>query len=279
MSLQKPYPWQSRPAVMGIINLSHDSFYQPALSQDDLLFQADAMVAAGVDIIDVGAEATNPNVTVCERTDASIQQELECVAAAVHSLKMRFDGLISVDTSQPKVMSEVIAEGADMINDQRALSLPGALAVLQTSDVPVCLMHGLRHARSASTSSNAALLAQVIEDLQSDVDRCSAAGILPARCILDPGFGQGNYGKSCEENFYLLAHLERLVALGYPVLVGWSRKSMIGDVLAQPPAGRLSGSLSAAVIAALNGASILRVHDVKETVDAINIVNMMRSVM
>ena len=273
MSLQKPYPWQSRPAVMGIINLSHDSFYQPALSQDDLLFQADAMVAAGVDIIDVGAEATNPNVTVCERTDASIQQELECVAAAVHSLKMRFDGLISVDTSQPKVMSEVIAEGADMINDQRALSLPGALAVLQTSDVPVCLMHGLRHARSASTSSNAALLAQVIEDLQSDVDRCSAAGILPARCILDPGFG---FGKSLQHNFVLLENLEQMIGLSYPVLAGMSRKSMIGQLLNAPVNERLAGSIACATIAALKGAHIIRVHDVKESVQAVRVVTAMQ---
>ena len=251
---------------MGVINCSPNSFHAPVQNYDEALSQAEAMIQAGAAILDVGGEATNPFVNIeCEAP--SVQAEIDRVALVIDAIKERFDVLVSVDTSRPEVM---LAANADMINDQRALQLPGALEAAIKLDVPVCLMHFFDKRVPGSTSLQVMLM-QIKNDLMAFVKRCELAGIARNKLIIDPGFGQGNYGKSCDENFYLLSHLDQLVALGLPVLSGWSRKSMIGDVLGVTADKRLYGSITAAVISAQKGASILRVHDVAATMDAIKV--------
>lgn len=258
------------PAVMGVINVSPNSFYNPVNTIDAALHAAEAMVSAGVDIIDVGGEATSVNVSI-EKEAPSIQEELDRVVPVIEAIAQRFDLLISVDTSQAQVMHDAVAAGAGMINDQRALRRDGALQVASELTVPICLMHFFKASRKPGSTSLENFLQQVKQELQEAVQRCERAGIKRDRLLIDPGFGQGNYSKNCDENFYLLSHLSQLQEIGLPILVGWSRKSMIGDVLNVPPKDRLYGSISAAVIAAMQGASVIRVHDVKETVDAMKI--------
>ena len=276
-----------KPCVMGVINCSPNSFYHPFSKLHDALVAAAAMVAAGAMIIDVGGEATNPNVDIAADKPA-VQEEIERVVPLIAALKRQCPTvLISVDTSRPAVMRAAVAVGADIINDQRMLREDEALSTVAELQVPVCLMHGFAQPRQAlDLLSPAHLLEKVEQDLQQVVARCLAAGIHQNRIILDPGFGQGNqnekatenyYAKTCNENYYLLANLKELVDMGYPVLVGWSRKSMIGDVLGGVSADkRLYGSLASAAVAALNGAAILRVHDVAETMD---VVKVLRTVM
>ncbi len=261
----------NKPSVMGVINMSPNSFYNPAKNSDDALHQVDAMVKAGANFVDVGGEATNPCVEI-EKEAPSVQQEIDRLLPVIEAIKQRFPILVSVDTSQPKVMRAVLEAGADMINDQRALRVPGAIDIVAQYKVPVCLMHFFNPQREPGSSSHKELLNTICSDLQLAVSRCQSAGVAKDRIIIDPGFGQGNYGKNTAENFYLLAQLQSFCDLGYPVLVGWSRKSMLGDVMGGAPADkRLSGSIAAAVLAAKEGASIIRVHDVAETVDALTV--------
>jgi len=264
------------PAVMGVINASPDSFYNPIKSIDDAIRQAEAMVSAGAAIIDIGGEATNPNLSI-EHDIPSVEQQLDRVIPVIEAISRRFDVLLSVDTSQAQVMRAAIAAGAGMINDQRALREPQALQTAAELAVPVCLMHFFKASRQPGTISLAALLLQIKQELLTAVQRCQQAGIPRQRLLIDPGFGQGSYYcKNCDENYYLLANLSDFKELGLPILVGWSRKSMIGDVLNAPPDNRLYGSIAAAVIALMNGASIIRVHDVKETIHALKIFQAMR---
>lgn len=271
-----------KPSVMGVINCSPNSFYNSFSKLPDAMNAAMAMVEAGVAFIDIGGEATNPKVDIAAEKPA-IKEEIERIVPLIAQIRRRCPKvLISVDTSRPAVMRAAVAVGADLINDQRMLAEPDALATALELQVPVCLMHGFREKRQTlDVISPAHLLEKVAEDLEAAAGRCLAAGIQQNRIILDPGFGQGNqnkqavenyYTKSLAENYYLLAHLNQLTTLGYPLLVGWSRKSMIGDVLNGAPADkRLYGSLACAVVAALNGAAILRVHDVAETMDAVKV--------
>lgn len=258
------------PAVMAIINVSPNSFYHPIHDVNVALREAEAMVSAGAAIIDVGGEATNPNVMI-QRDKPSIQEEIDRVVPVIDAIAKRFDVLISVDTSEAAVMREAVAVGAGMINDQRALRTESALQTAASLAVPVCLMHFFEEPRQPAADKLTSLLSEVKQELLQAVMRCESAGIPRHRLLIDPGFGQGNYGKSCEENFYLLAQLSSFQELGLPILVGWSRKSMIGDVLNAPPRDRLYGSIAAAVISLMKGASIIRVHDVKETVDAMKV--------
>lgn len=255
---------------MGVINVSPNSFYHPVSDVDGALREAEAMVVAGVDIIDVGGEATNLDVLIA-RDAPSIEVELQRVIPVIEAIRQRFDVLVSVDTSQARVMREAVAAGAGMINDQRALRLEDALETVAVMDVPVCLMHFFETTRQPGSCDLSVFLQQVKQELQASVDRCERAGIARDRLLIDPGFGQGNYGKNTEENCYLLDNLNQFQDLGLPILVGWSRKSMIGDILNAPPKDRLYGSIAAAVIAVMRGASVVRVHDVKATVDAIKI--------
>lgn len=260
----------AKPSVMGVINMSPDSFYRPYSSHDEILTTIEKMVASGVDIIDVGGEATNLNTRL--ENSPSVQQQIDRVAPMVEKIAQEFPVLISVDTSYPAVMREVVAQGAHMINDQRGLLVEGALAAIVELKVPVCLMHFFTPPRRPGSCGLPELLAIIKADLWTLTARCRTAGVSSDRIIIDPGFGQGHYCKNAEENFYLLAHLSEFSALGFPILTGWSRKSMIGEALGGvPPEERLYGSIAAAALAAREGAAIIRVHDVAETMDAIKV--------
>jgi len=254
---------------MGVVNRSADSFYSSSAGLSEAVDTAAEMVAAGVDILDIGGEATNPQVDI--RNGPNLQKELDLVVPTIDAFKQRFDVLLSVDSSKPAVMQASIQAGADIINDQHALEAEGALQVVAESDVSVCLMH-FPVGRQPGSGSAEELLQTIRADLMKVVGQCRSHGIADERIILDPGFGQGHFAKNLEENCYLMAHLDKLVDLGFPVLVGWSRKSMIGEILGGLQASqRLIGSVAAALYAVEKGASIIRVHDVNETVQAIKV--------
>lgn len=257
----------STPAVMGIVNVSPNSFFNPHCNVDAVVKTAAEMVAAGVSIIDIGGEATNPQVNF--NNAPGVQQEMERVLPAIEAIRQRFSTLLSIDTRHAAVMKAAVAAGADMINDQRHLSESGALEAAVLLKTPVCLMHFFKQPRTANQNSPQALLEQIISELKAIVERCLNAGMTQDRIILDPGFGQGHYGKNADENFYLLSQLERLRKIGYPILSGWSRKSMIAEALGgAPPEQRLFGTIAADTLAAFLGADILRSHSVQAAVDA-----------
>jgi dihydropteroate synthase len=224
------------------------------------------MVEEGVDIIDVGGESTRPG-----SRSVSVDEELERVIPVVQKVAAELPVPISIDSSKPDVMREAAAVGAGMINDVMALQAEGALEAARDTALPVCLMHMQGEPRSMQHSPEYSDVVAEVEDFfLQRIEACDAAGIPRERLLLDPGFG---FGKLLEHNLDLLRHLERFTALGLPLLVGISRKSMIGAILDDAPVDkRLYGSLAAAVMAVVRGAAIIRVHDVKPTVDALKIV-------
>ncbi|OGT33591.1 MAG: dihydropteroate synthase [Gammaproteobacteria bacterium RIFCSPHIGHO2_02_FULL_39_13] len=258
------------PTVMGVINLSAHSFYQALPHYSDALKKAEQMVCDGAGIIDVGAIATNPFVNL-ETDTPSLQQELDLVIPFIELLSKKINITISVDTYRADVMREAIASGAHMINDQHALTEENALKTAVKLAVPVCLMHYFHVPRKQDNTLPVNGLTQIIHELQNHISRCLSAGIKKENIIIDPGFGGGHFGKTADENFYLLANLKEIIDLGFPVLVGLSRKIMFAEIQTKIE-DRLYASIAAAVIAALQGASIIRVHDVKETVDAMRVV-------
>ena len=258
----------SFPQVMGIVNMTPDSFSDGGNynNLDDAMRRVDNMIQAGATFIDVGGESTRPGAA-----DVSTSEELDRVIPLVEKIARYFDVWISVDTSKPEVITEAAKAGAHLINDIRALTLPGALKAAQKTELPVCIMH---MQGDPKTMQNAPHYQQ---DIYQEVDsfftehiqRCVTAGIAREKIILDPGFG---FGKTLAHNYRLLATLEKFHHFNLPILVGMSRKSMVGQVLNVPPKERVLGSVSCAVIAAMKGAQIIRVHDVKETFDAMRIV-------
>ncbi|MCX7125612.1 MAG: dihydropteroate synthase [Gammaproteobacteria bacterium] len=263
----------SEPCVMGIINLSRCSFYNAIPNYSDALKKAEEMVRDGAAIIDVGAIATNPTINIDSQTPSE-QSELDLLIPFVEQLSKKIDVMISVDTYRARVMEFAVNAGATMINDQRALTEENALTTAVKLNVPICLMHHFNPARKQNSTTNLELITQIKSDLKAYTDRCLLAGIKREHIILDPGFGGGNFGKSADENFYLLTHLKEFIDLGFPVLVGLSRKSMFAEIQAAAE-NRLSASIAGATIAAMKGAAIIRVHDVKETVDAMSVVKKM----
>lgn len=258
----------SKPLVMGILNATPDSFSDGGqfFTFDTALLQAEQMIADGVDIIDIGGESTRPGAV-----DVSEADELERVIPLVRAIKAKFDIKISVDTSKAKVMAEAISAGADMINDVRALQNEGCLDVLANSEVPICIMHMQGLPRTMQQNPQYDDLVEDIKNFFIDrIQACEQAGINKDRLILDPGFG---FGKTLAQNYKLLAQLSQFSDLKLPILSGTSRKSMIGNLLSRNVEQRLAGSLTTAIIAAQQGACIVRVHDVSETVDAIKILN------
>lgn len=255
-------------SVMGILNVTPDSFSDGGKFNrvDAALNHVEAMISDGAVIIDIGGESTRPGAP-----DVSVEQELERVIPVLEAIKSRFDILVSIDTSKPLVMQQSIAAGADMINDVRALQEAGALAVCADSDVQLCLMHMLGQPRTMQQNpSYNDVVADIADFFKQRLIACEAAGISRQRIWLDPGFG---FGKTLAHNVRLLKELNELSRLQLPLLVGISRKSMIGALLGDCPVEeRMQGSVAAAVIAAMKGAQLLRVHDVKATVDALNIV-------
>ncbi len=257
----------STPQVMGILNVTPDSFSDGGsyLRPEPALARARQMVAEGAAIIDVGGESTRPGAAAVGE-----QEELERVVPLVEMLAAELPVPISVDTSKPAVMRAAVAAGAGLINDVYALRLSGALEAAAETGVPVCLMHMRGEPRTMQeTPQYGDVVAEVMAFLAQRVAVCDTAGIGRERLLLDPGFG---FGKASPHNLMLLRHLTEFSALGLPLLVGLSRKSMIGALLDATVQERLHGSVAAAVIAAWQGAAIVRVHDVKATVDAMKIV-------
>lgn len=256
----------SYPRVMGILNVTPDSFSDGGrhVALDDALRHAEQMLAEGAAIIDVGGESTRPGAA-----PVTPQQELDRVAPVVEALVRELDALVSVDTSSPEVMRESAALGAGMLNDVRALRREGALQAAAHSGLPVCLMHMLGEPGDMQVAPHYEVPVEeaVADFLEARVAACLAAGLRPERLLLDPGFG---FAKTVEHNLRLLHRMDRLQALKLPLLVGMSRKSMIGKVLERPVEERLPGGLALAALAVERGARILRVHDVGPSVDAIN---------
>lgn len=254
--------------VMGILNVTPDSFSDGGQHNDldAALYHAEKMIEQGAALIDVGGESTRPGAKA-----VSMQQELDRVVPVVEAINQRFDTIISVDSSTPEVISQSYAFGAGMINDVRALQREGALKAAAATDLPICLMHMQGQPSSMQKAPGYEdVVSDIHQFLAERVSACESAGIEKSRLILDPGFG---FGKSLTHNYQLLNKLESFQALDLPLLVGISRKTMIAKVLDDRPADqRLYGSLAAAVIAAMKGCSILRVHDVAETYDAIKVV-------
>lgn len=252
------------PRVMGILNTTPDSFSDGGLwfGRDRALRHAEEMLAQGADIIDVGGESTRPGAP-----EVSLEEELDRVVPVIEALAAETGAVISVDTSKPAVMEEAVRAGAAMINDVFALRREGALETAARLGVPVCLMHMLgRPVDMQREPAYADVVAEVEAFLLERAGACEAAGILPEQLLIDPGFG---FGKTYAHNQALFRALPRLCSHGYGVLVGLSRKSMLGAITGRDTGGRLAASVTAATLAAQAGAAVVRVHDVAETVDAL----------
>ena len=258
----------SRPRVMGILNLTPDSFSDGGRVTDikAAVDQAFRLAEQGAAILDIGGESTRPGAQ-----PVSVQQELDRVLPILEAVSGELPIPVSVDTSKPEVMRAAVRAGAGMINDVGALCAEGALAAAREADVPVCLMHMQGEPRSMQTDPQYRdVVTDIKEYLAARVAACEAVGIARDRLVIDPGFG---FGKTLQHNLTLLARLQAFGDLGLPVLAGISRKSMIGAITGREVADRLAGSIAAALLAAQRGARILRVHDVAETVDALAVLD------
>ena len=264
------------PAVMGILNITPDSFSDGGqlfsdgqLDQSKTLYAVETMLADGADIIDIGGESTRPGAS-----PISVEQELDRVIPILTAVKQRFDCLVSVDTSTAQVIKQATIAGANIINDVRALQREDALQAAAASGLPVCLMHMQNQPDSMQNSPEYRdVVSEVSSFLAQRIKGCIAAGIAADQIILDPGFG---FGKTLVHNLTLFNALNQFAVTGHPVLVGVSRKSMIGQMLDCDADQRLIGSVTMAVLAAqqisaARGSLILRVHDVKETVQALSV--------
>lgn len=254
------------PVVMGILNVTPDSFSDGGkFSSFELACKhADEMVAQGAKIIDIGGESTRPGAA-----DVSVEDELARVIPLVSYVAKHHDVWISVDTSKPEVMRQAVNAGAHLINDVRALMEPGALETAAQLNVPICLMHMQGEPRSMQSAPEYQdVIVDVSEFLTERIQACLDAGIPREHLLIDPGFG---FGKTLEHNYELLAKLETFAQFELPILIGLSRKSMIGNLLGRPTSERLAGSLAGAMIAAQKGAHIIRVHDVPETMDMLKV--------
>ena len=266
----------SKPAVMGILNLTPDSFSdggdlysRQRLNKNKILNKVKEMIDHGADIIDLGGESTRPGAK-----PVSIEEELDRVIPILELLCDRFDAIYSVDTSTPAVMTAAADNGAHLINDVRALQREGALQAAASSGLPVCLMHMQNQPDSMQQNPQYEdVVNEVLEFLQQRREQCLAVGIEAQQLLLDPGFG---FGKTLSHNLALFSALELFAKEGHPVMVGVSRKSMVGQLLNVDINERLIGSVTMGVLAAqkiqaAGGSVILRVHDVKETAQALTI--------
>ncbi|MFQ3249837.1 MAG: dihydropteroate synthase [Glaciecola sp.] len=265
------------PKVMGILNVTPDSFSDGGQFStfDKAIQQAENMVNAGAVFIDVGGESTRPGAE-----PVSLQEELDRVIPIIEKISKNLDVIVSVDTSKADVMTQAVQHGAGLINDVRALRADGALnAAIQAAlnfKVPSCLMH---MQGAPKTMQKQASYQNVVEDVLAFFKQrlfdCAQAGLSTEQILIDPGFG---FGKTLDHNYQLLKHLHAFEQLGVPILVGMSRKSMIGNLLDRDVNQRLAGNIATATIAALAGVAIIRVHDVEETMDAVKIANKLQSV-
>jgi len=255
-----------RPQVMGIVNVTPDSFSDGGAHADtaSACAHCDQLLAEGVDILDIGGESTRPGAE-----KPTVDEELSRVLPVVHHA-VTLGVPVSVDTSRPELIHAVLAAGADIINDVRALTWPGALAAVAAHDrAGVCLMHMQGQPKTMQLApSYQDVVAEVQAFLAERVAQVQAAGIARERITLDPGYG---FGKLIEHNLGLFQHQQALLSLGLPLLVGWSRKGMLGQITGRPKGERLVASVAAALAAIARGARIVRVHDVAATVDAIKV--------
>lgn len=258
---------------MGVLNVTPDSFSDGGqyTKLDVALQQALTMVEQGANIIDIGGESTRPGAAA-----VSASEELDRVLPIIEKIKQNSDVVISIDSNKPEVMAQAVKAGASLVNDVNALQAESAMAVVKKLNVPVCLMHMQGKPKSMQNSPR---YTDVVTDikyfLQSRVDACVAAGINKNNIIIDPGFG---FGKTVNDNLVLLNRLNEFKALGLPILVGLSRKSMLASIIERDVEDRLAGSLTLATLALLNGASIVRVHDVAQTVDVLKVLSATQAV-
>jgi len=251
---------------MGILNTTPDSFSDGGLwvTRDQALGHAVYLAQSGADIIDVGGDSTRPGAS-----EISLQEELDRVIPVVESVIGETGLPVSVDTSKPEVMKAAVEAGASMINDVYALRREGALEMAARLKVPVCIMHMQGQPRDMQTEPRYDnVVEEVIRFLQDRAAVCQLAGIPSGHILVDPGFG---FGKTFQHNVELFRAIPRLCQTGYPVLVGVSRKAMLGTITSKPVTERVSASVTAALLAAQAGASVVRVHDVPETVDALSV--------
>lgn len=263
----------ARPRVMGILNVTPDSFSDGGrfTRVADAIDQARRMLEEGADILDVGGESTRPGAA-----DVSLEHELERVIPVIEALRERFETTVSIDTSKPDVMRAAVSAGAGMINDVNALRADGALDAAAACGVPVCVMHMQGSPRTMQAEPRYRdVLGEVLEFLLARAEACQRAGIPRQRILIDPGFG---FGKTLAHNLRLMAGLETFTATGLPVLVGVSRKSMIGALLDREVGERLYGTIALEAIAALKGAAVIRAHDVRAAVEAMKIGRALRGV-
>lgn len=265
------------PKVMGVLNITPDSFSDGGKFSDLELAirQAESMVKAGATFIDVGGESTRPGAVAI-----SLNEELDRVMPVIEKISNDLDVVVSVDTSKAQVMTQAVQSGAGMINDVRALRNEGALsaAINAANDfnVPSCLMHMQGEPQSMQDKPQYhGVVREVIDFFEQRIEDCEKAGLERRYILIDPGFG---FGKTLDHNYQLLKHLQQFNSFRVPVLVGMSRKSMIGNLLKREINQRLAGNIATATIAATAGVEIIRVHDVVETMDAIKIVNKLRTI-
>lgn len=265
----------SEPHVMGILNVTPDSFFdggryfRRGKDISNALVQAEGIVDAGASFIDVGGESTRPGAL-----QISLQEEMDRVLPVVEAINANLDVVISVDSSSPEIMTQGAQLGAALLNDIRAMQKPGALGAAVEANIPVCLMHMKGKPESMQDSPDYdSVVSEVTAFLSDRIEVCRQAGIDTKNIIIDPGFG---FGKTDLHNMTLLNNLSKIAALGCPVLVGLSRKSILGRLLGREPSDRLAGSLALAQHALEFGANILRVHDVAETVDVVKLFNILK---
>ncbi len=257
----------SETIIMGIVNVTPDSFSDGGqfFNITAALKHAMQLLDDGATILDIGGESTRPGAP-----DVTLEDELQRVIPIIKAIREQSDCVISIDTSKSEVMRQAIEAGADIVNDVRALQEPSALEVVaQYPDVVVCLMHMQGQPRSMQNDPHYNDLASEINDFFNQrIAACETAGIRQSQLILDPGFG---FGKTLKHNYQILSQFNDFAQFGLPLLAGLSRKSMIGNLLNRDTENRLAGSLAGALIAAQNGAHIIRVHDVKETADVLGV--------
>ncbi|MBK8570041.1 MAG: dihydropteroate synthase [Nitrosomonadales bacterium] len=261
----------SRTLVMGIVNITPDSFYDGGhhWQRDAALVHAHQMIQEGADLLDIGGESTRPGAL-----SISAQEELDRIMPVIEGLH----GVpvpLSVDTYKTEVMRSALAAGASMINDINALQQPDALAVVAASDAAVCLMHKQGPPQTMQQPHYQDVVAEVLQFLRSRILSAQKAGIVRERIMVDPGFG---FDKTLANNLALLRHLDEFSVLGVPLLAGISRKSMLGTITGQDVEHRVHASVAAALLAVMRGACMVRVHDVRATVDALKVLNAVKGV-
>jgi len=260
-----------RPLVMGVVNVTPDSFYDGGRYADPgaAVQHARRLIEEGADLLDIGGESSRPGAAAVDA-----EEELRRVLPVLESL-LGVGVPVAVDTTKPEVMRAALDRGAAMINDISALAVPGALANVAGTDAAVCLMHMQGSPRTMQANPvYVDVVAEVRDFLSARAQACVDAGVARDRIVVDPGFG---FGKTVEHNLALLGHLDAIAALGYPVLAGWSRKSSLGRITGKPGEERLAASVAAALLAVQRGARIVRVHDVAATRDALAVLAALES--